>query len=225
CRWRRVRGRLMHWLSTLLLQLVALGLSGALLLLLLYILATITNAHAVLVTVAAGAIWGVWNGSLLVLLGASLGASAAYVLALRLAGTRVLAWLDRIPRIVVARNAVRHEGAWVQFLLRLSPVVPFILLNYALGLARVRFRDFIIALVGMIPAIVMYAYYGKVVGDVAKLAAGVAPPRGTGYSVLLSIGLAATILATTLITRAAQRAIQEQQRLHRASTSPEHLRS
>jgi uncharacterized membrane protein YdjX (TVP38/TMEM64 family) len=182
-------------------------------------------APAFLLTVAAGAIWGVWNGSVLVFVGASMGASAAYVLALRLSGTRVLAWLDRSPRITAARNAVRHDGAWVQFLLRLSPVVPFILLNYALGLARVRYRDFLLALVGMIPAIVMYAYYGKVVGDVALLAAGVAPPRGTGYYVLLSIGLAATILATTLITRAAQRAIQEQQRLSRPSTSPEHQHS
>jgi uncharacterized membrane protein YdjX (TVP38/TMEM64 family) len=215
----------MHWLSTLLLQLAALGIWGAVLFVLLYIAATITMAPAFLLTVAAGAIWGVWNGSVLVFVAASMGASAAYVLALRLSGTRVLAWLDRSPRITAARNAVRHDGAWVQFLLRLSPVVPFILLNYALGLARVRYRDFLLALVGMIPAIVMYAYYGKVVGDVALLAAGVAPPRGTGYYVLLSIGLAATILATTLITRAAQRAIQEQQRLSPPSSSPEHQHS
>jgi uncharacterized membrane protein YdjX (TVP38/TMEM64 family) len=210
----------MQWLSTLLLQLAALGVWGAVLFVLLYIAATITMAPAFLLTVAAGAIWGVWNGSLLVLLGASLGASAAYLVARRLSGTRVLAWIDRNPRIAAARNAVRHEGAWVQFLLRLSPVVPFILLNYALGLARVRYRDFLIALVGMIPAIVMYAYYGKVVGDVALLAAGVAPPRGPGYYVLLSIGLAATILATTLITRAARRAIDEQRRLHPSATTP-----
>jgi uncharacterized membrane protein YdjX (TVP38/TMEM64 family) len=215
----------MEWLSTLLLQLAALGVWGAVLFVLLYVAATITMAPAFLLTVAAGAIWGVWNGSLLVLLGASLGASAAYVLALRLSGSRVLAWIDRNPRIAAARNAVRHEGAWVQFLLRLSPVVPFILLNYALGLARVRYRDFVVALAGMIPAIVMYAYYGRVVGDVAKLAAGVAPPRGTGYYVLLSVGLAATILATTLITRAAHRAIEEQKRLHPSSTSPDRQRS
>ena len=44
----------------------------------------------------------------------------------------------------------------------------------------------------MIPAIVMYTYYGKVVGDVAALAAGVAPPRGPEYYVLLAVGLVAT---------------------------------
>ena len=46
------------------------------------------------------------------------------------------------------------------FLLRLSPLVPFNILNYALALS-VRYSDFAIALLGMIPAIIMYAYYGE----------------------------------------------------------------
>ena len=74
------------------------------------------------------------------------------------------------------------------FLLRLSPLVPFNILNYALALSGVRYPDFAIALLGMIPAIVMYTYYGKVVGDVAALAAGVAPPRGPEYYALLIVG-------------------------------------
>jgi uncharacterized membrane protein YdjX (TVP38/TMEM64 family) len=94
------------------------------------------------------------------------------------------------------------------FLLRLSPVVPFVLLNYALALSGVRFKDFLAASVGMLPAIVMYVYYGKVVGDVAKLAAGVAPPRGPEYYILLAVGLVATVLATTSVTRAARRAMK-----------------
>jgi hypothetical protein len=54
----------------------------------------------------------------------------------------------------------------------------------------------------------MYVYYGKVVGDVAKLAAGVAPPRGPAYYALLVVGLIATVLATTAVTRAARRAMK-----------------
>jgi uncharacterized membrane protein YdjX (TVP38/TMEM64 family) len=99
------------------------------------------------------------------------------------------------------------------FLLRLSPLVPFNILNYALALSGVRYRDFAIALLGMIPAIVMYAYYGKVVGDVAALAAGVSPPRGPEYYVMLVLGLVAIIASTTMITRAARRAIQRQRNL------------
>ena len=96
------------------------------------------------------------------------------------------------------------------FLLRLSPLVPFNILNYALALSGVRYADFAIALLGMIPAIVMYTYYGKVVGDVAALAAGVAPPRGPEYYALLVVGLIAIIVSTTMITRAARRAIERQ---------------
>ena len=107
------------------------------------------------------------------------------------------------------RKAVVGEGVWVMFLLRLSPLVPFVLLNYALALSGVRYRDFVIASVGMFPAIVMYVYYGKVAGDVAKLAAGITPPRGSGYYVLLVVGLVATIAATTAVTRAASRAMKD----------------
>jgi uncharacterized membrane protein YdjX (TVP38/TMEM64 family) len=116
--------------------------------------------------------------------------------------------------VAVVRRAVAHEGAWVQFLLRLSPIVPYVLLNYALGFSRVRVRDFLVACFGMIPTIVMYTYYGRVVGDVAKIAAGIAPPRGREYYVLLVVGLIATVIATMAITRAARHAI-EQQRLSR----------
>jgi uncharacterized membrane protein YdjX (TVP38/TMEM64 family) len=103
-----------------------------------------------------------------VFVSATLGASAVYVVAKPLARTRLVAWVIRDRRVAAVRRAVAGEGAWVQFLLRLSPIVPYVLLNYALGLSRVRFRDFLIACTGMIPAIVMYTYYGKVVGDVRE---------------------------------------------------------
>ena len=99
----------------------------------------------------------------------------------------------------------------MQFLLRLSPLVPYALLNYALGVYGVRLRDFWLACFGMTPTIIMYAYYGKVVGDVAKIAAGIAPPRGPGYYTLLIVGLIATFVATMAITRAARRAIEQTQ--------------
>jgi uncharacterized membrane protein YdjX (TVP38/TMEM64 family) len=83
-----------------------------------------------------------------------------------------------------------------------------VLLNYGLALSGVRYSHFVIASVGMLPTIVVYVYYGKVVGDVAKVAAGVTPPRGPGYYALLALGLAATVLATRSIARASRRAIQ-----------------
>jgi uncharacterized membrane protein YdjX (TVP38/TMEM64 family) len=203
----------MDWLAPVVLKLSQLGAWGPVLFVLLYVAAAVTLAPAFFLTVAAGAMFGVWRGSLIVFIGASLGASAVYVLGVRMSRSRLMARLTRDRRVAAVRDAVRGEGAWVMFLLRLSPLVPFNILNYALALSGVRYRDFAIALIGMIPAIVMYTYYGKVVGDVAALAAGVAPPRGPEYYALLIVGLIAIIVSTTMITRAARRAVERQRSL------------
>ncbi len=197
-----------QWLHSTLIQIAQMGGWGVLLFVVLYVVAALTMAPAFLLTVAAGAIYGVTRGSVLVFCGAALGAFAAYGVAVRLADTRLLKRLDRQPRVVVVRDAIRQDGVWVQFLLRLSPIIPFTMLNYALGLARVPFRDFAVALIGMVPAIVMYTYYGKVVGDVTALAAGRALPRGPGYYVFLVVGLVTTVVASAMITRAARRALK-----------------
>jgi uncharacterized membrane protein YdjX (TVP38/TMEM64 family) len=173
-----------------------------------YVVASVTLAPAFLLTFAAGAVFGLWRGTILVYVAASLGSSAVFAIASPLADSRFLRWLRKDSRVAAVRDAVVGEGAWVMFLLRLSPVVPFVFLNYALALSGVRYRDFMAASVGMLPAIVMYVYYGKVAGDVAKLAAGIAPPRGPGYYTLLVVGLIATIVATTAVTRAARRSMK-----------------
>lgn len=173
----------------------------------LYIVASMTMAPAFILTFAAGAVWGLWRGSLFVYIGAVLGASAVYFVAGRLVRSRVIQWLDRDSRVAAVRRAVADQGIWIMFLLRLSPLVPFVQLNYALVLSGVRYRDYVLATVGMWPTILVYVYYGKVVGDVAKLAAGVAPDRGAEYYVLLVVGLIATVVATTMVTRAAKKAM------------------
>ena len=63
---------------------------------------------------------------------------------------------------------------------------------------------------GMWPTIIMYVYYGKVAGDVAALATGVAPQRGPEYYALLVVGLVATVVATTMVARAAKKAMVAQ---------------
>ena len=196
-----------EFIERVVLALCDLGAWGPVLFIAAYVVASVTLAPAFLLTFAAGAVFGLWRGTLLVYIAASLGSSAVFAIASPLADSRFLKWLRKDPRVAAVRNAVVGEGAWVMFLLRLSPVVPFVFLNYALALSGVRYRDFMAASVGMLPAIVMYVYYGKVAGDVAKLAAGVAPPRGPAYYALLVVGLIATIVATTMVTRAARKSM------------------
>ena len=202
----------MDWLAPVVLKVLSLGPWAPVLFVLVYVLAALTMAPAFFLTVAGGAVFGVGKGSVLVFLGASLGASAVYALAAPLGRTR---WMQRVTgdeRVAAVKHAVVGGGIRIMFLLRLSPLVPYSVLNYALALSGVRYTDFVIALLGMIPAIVLYTYYGKIVGDVAALAAGVSAPRGPEYYALLALGLVTMIVSTVMITRAARREMERHRR-------------
>ena len=202
----------MDWIGPLARHLAELGDWAPVLFIAIYVLGSITLAPTFILTFMAGALFGLWRGTMLVYISAVLGSSAVYALAAPLARSRLLRWIDRDPRVAATRRAVVKDSAKIMFLLRLSPLVPYNLLNYALSLSGVNYRDYLLASIGMIPAIVMYTYYGKVAGDVTRLAAGVAPPRGPEYYILLIVGLVATFAATTMITRAAKKAMGQVER-------------
>ncbi|HEU4401436.1 MAG TPA: TVP38/TMEM64 family protein [Candidatus Polarisedimenticolia bacterium] len=186
-----------------------LGAWGPLAFILGYIVATVAFAPGSILTLAAGAIFGLARGTLYVFIAATLGASAAFLVsryAVRAAIERRLAGNERFAAI---DRAIAREGRKIVLLLRLSPVFPFNLLNYALGLTRVRFVDYLVASIGMLPGTVLYVYYGKLAGDVASLAGGVAVAKGPGYWAVLLLGLAATIVVTAIVTRLARRALKQ----------------
>lgn len=174
-----------------------------------YALAVVALVPGSLLTLAGGAIFGLAAGTAYVFTAASLGASGAFLVSRYLARGAVERRLAQHPRFAAIDRAVGQQGRKIVFLMRLSPAFPFSLLNYALGLTRVRFVDYVVACAGMLPGTLLYVYYGKLAGDVAALAGGVAPERGPEYYVVLGLGLVATIVATTLVTRTARRALAE----------------
>lgn len=174
-----------------------------------YALAVVAFVPGSLLTLAAGAIFGVVKGTAFVLIAATLGASAAFLVSRYLARGFVERRLEGNERFAAIDRAIGSEGRKIVFLLRLSPVFPFNLLNYALGLTRVRFADYLVASIGMLPGTLLYVYYGKVAGDVARLAGGAPVERGAAYYGVLGLGLLATIVVTTLVTRTARRALKE----------------
>lgn len=173
-----------------------------------YALATLCLVPGSLLTLAAGALFGLMQGVTVVFLGALLGSTLAFLTARYVARTAVETRLTRHAKFAAVDRAIAQDGRRIVFLLRLSPVFPFALLNYALGLTRVRVRDYVLAGFGMLPGTVLYVYYGKLAGDVAMLATGTAAPRGIGYWSVLALGLCATVLVTTLVTRRARAALQ-----------------
>ncbi len=174
-----------------------------------YAISVVAFVPASLLTLAAGAIFGVAWGTLYTLVAATAGAAGAFLVARYLARSRIEQRLAGNTRFDAVDRAVGAQGRKIVFLLRLSPVFPFSLLNYALGLTRVGFVDYVIASLGMLPGTVLYVYSGKIAGDVAAAAAGAGPERGTAETALLFVGLMATVVVTMLVTRIARRALAE----------------
>jgi len=183
-----------------------LGVLGPIVFILGYVFATVAFIPGSILTLAAGAIFGLAKGTLIVFIAATLGASLAFLVSRHLARTAIERRLAGNPRFASIDRAVGEQGRRLVFLLRLSPVFPFNLLNYALGLTRVHFVDYLVASVGMIPGTLLYVYYGKLAGDVAALASGAAVRKDAAYYAVLVLGLVATVVVTTLVTRTARRA-------------------
>ncbi|MEP7381291.1 MAG: TVP38/TMEM64 family protein [Gemmatimonadota bacterium] len=174
-----------------------------------YAVATVAFIPGSLLTLAAGAVFGLATGTAVVFVGATIGSTLAFLVSRYVARGLVERHLDGNQRFAAVDRAIAAQGRRIVLLLRLSPAFPFSLLNYALGLSRVRLLDYVVASVGMLPGTVLYVYYGKLAGDVASLAAGAQAPKGVPYYAVLVLGLVATVIVTTIVTRTARRALRE----------------
>ena len=157
----------------------------------------------------AGALYGTVLGSLVVFIGASLGAIVVFLLGrgwLREWARRRLA---ASPKLQAVEQAVSREGLRLVLLTRLSPAFPFSLLNLAYGLSEVSLRDYTIGLVGILPGTVLFCGLGALAGDVARFGtvlSGRADPLTWAVRLL---GIGATVVVTVLVTQVARRALAE----------------
>jgi len=172
-----------------------------------YAVAVVGFIPGSLLTLAAGAIFGLFEGTIYVFLAAVLGSTMAFLLARHGARAAIERRIEGDERFAAIDRAVGAEGRKIVFLLRLSPVFPFNLLNYALGLTQVKTSDYVIASIGMLPGSLLYVYTGKVAGDVAAIAGGRAVEKGAADWALLVLGLLATAIVTVIVTRIARRAL------------------
>ena len=174
-----------------------------------YAFAVVALIPASLLTIAGGAVFGLIRGAIYALIGATLGSTAAFLLGRYVARRLVAKRLAAMPRFVAIEQAVSARGRRIVFLLRLSPLIPFNFLNYALGLTTISAWDFVIASAGTIPGAFVYAYAGKVTGEALALAGQAQVPKDASYYAVLVAGLVATLAATTVVTRTARRALQD----------------
>lgn len=187
-----------------------LGVWGPVVFILGYAVATVLFLPGSLLTLASGAIFGLVKGTLYSLIGATLGASAAFLVARYGARRLVERKIAGNPKFDAIDKAVGSEGFKIVALLRLSPVFPFNLLNYTLGLTKVRFLPYLAACAAMLPGTLLYVYYGKAAGSLAAVASGAKTERGTGSWIVLGLGLVATLAVTAFVTRLAGKALRQE---------------
>jgi len=127
-----------------------------------YALATTFGFSGLVLTLTGGAVFGFWWGSLLNWLGANLGATLAFQLARRLGR-------DGLETVVGDRLAgidrVTHQSGFAWLLrLRLSPIVPFNLLNFASGLTAIPWRTYAAATaLGILPGTLVYTFFADAI--------------------------------------------------------------
>src|SRR5229473_8587 len=169
----------------------------------LYVVATVLFVPGSVLTLGAGAVFGVVLGSVCVSISATLGATAAFLVGRYLARDAIARKIEKNEKFATIDRAVADEGWKIVLLTRLSPVFPFTLLHYAFGLTRVKLGQYVLASwIGMIPGTVMYVYLGSLV----NVGAG-HRQRTTGEWVLYGVGLLATVAVTILVTRLARNAL------------------
>ncbi len=172
-----------------------------------YALAVVAFVPGSILTLASGAIFGLVEGTIYVFVAAVVGSTIAFLIARHAARRAIEKRIEDDPRFASIDRAIGREGRKIVFLLRLSPIFPFNLLNYALGLTRVRLSDYLFASLGMLPGTILYVYTGKLVGDVAAIAGGVETGRTPAGWAVLILGLVATLVVTVYVTRIAKRAL------------------
>jgi uncharacterized membrane protein YdjX (TVP38/TMEM64 family) len=154
-------------------------------------------------TLLAGFAYGVGAGFAIAVPAATLAAWINFMFA-RTVGRR---WVQRrlgdYPRLAAVSQAAAKEGmSWV-ILLRLSPVVPFSVLNYLMGVSQIRARDFIIAsTIGKAPSVLAYVYLGSAL---SVLTSPDQAPQSVWTERLFWVGLGATLIVVLLIGRVVRR--------------------
>lgn len=188
-----------------------LGFWGPLAFIAIYNLATVLFIPGSILTLGGGLIFGVVWGSIYVFIAATLGATFAFLIGRYLSRNWVEKQMEKHPKFKAIDEAVAREGFKIVFLMRLSPIFPFNLLNYAFGITKVSLKDYILGSFGMIPGTLMYVYLGSLGGKFAiiETACHLADTQASVAKLLINIvGFIATVTITIYGARIAKKTLE-----------------
>ncbi len=194
------------------------GLVGALLYVLAYAPGALLFVPSAMFTFVAGFTFGAWRGALLGIPGIGIASMAVFLLSRTLLRTHVEHWLARDPRFNSLDQLLVELGPRAVVLLRLSPLSPFSVLNYAFGLTAIPTGQYFLATcIGTLPGSIFYAQLGAIAPSLAGIAEGRLPDAGRAQTYLLLFGLLITAAVALWLGRVAKRTLAQAQ-LPRAET-------
>jgi uncharacterized membrane protein YdjX (TVP38/TMEM64 family) len=180
-----------------------LGWLGYILYVLAYIVCCVLFIPAIALTLGAGAIYGFVVGSIIVIIGATLGAMAAFLLARTILRKKIEAMTAGNAKFRALDKAIAREGAKIVFLIRLAPVFPFTWVNYAFGLTGIGpLQYFLATFFGIIPATLAFVWASATATAAATGAAS------TTKVVINVVGVIVAIIVTIFVARIATTAIK-----------------
>ncbi len=165
---------------------------------------------ASLAGIAAGAVFGLLAGFWLAALSTMAGAVAAFALSRSVFRPWVAAFLARRAALQRLDAAVAQDGWRSVCLLRLSPVMPFAVTSYALGLTSIGWRDYLLGTLASLPALLCYVALGRFAGSGLQALHGGASPVALA---LLAFGIAATAVLALRIGALVRRTLEPEQEL------------
>lgn len=194
--------RLLEWLD-------AQGAWAPLLFILVMALVVVLVLPGVMFTTGAGFVFGVVEGTLYVVLGTTLGATLAFLMARHLFGARAARFVRAHARLRLVSEELAPQGWKIVALTRLVPFFPFKISNYFFGLTRFSLRGFVSGtFVGIIPFSLHNVYLGSIAADIATLGARNAERTPLEWA-LYGAGLLATIALLIYLNRLARRALAQ----------------
>lgn len=202
------------WLVSAASHLQHAGLVGALLFVVGYVLGALLFVPASMFTFVAGFTFGAFSGALVGIPGIVLSSMAVFLLARSLLRSNVERWLAHDPRFVTIDLLLTKLGSRVVVLLRLSPLSPFSVLNYAFGLTAIPTSKYFVATcIGTLPGAFFFAQLGAAAPSLAAIAEGRLPDAGRAQTYLLLAGLVLTAIVGLWLARIAKSALAQAQHM------------
>ncbi|KAL3845709.1 hypothetical protein ACJIZ3_003112 [Penstemon smallii] len=165
---------------------------------------------AIPLTMSAGLLFGSVTGTILVSISGTVAASVAFLIARYFARERILKLVEGNKKFLAIDKAIGENGFRVVTLLRLSPLLPFSLGNYLYGLTSVKFVPYVLgSWLGMLPGTWAYVSAGAFGRAIIQEESEVGLTGGNGQLLTLGLGLLATALAATYVTRLAKDAMKD----------------